>query len=119
MLYILIIIIGGIASFFGPWWVVAPVCFALCWWKAKTAKSAFGVSALAAVTLWVGYSLYLNTVSEVNMSDKIAGIFTGGAASLESIPKIGIIITIVTLVSGLSGGFAGMAGVQVRNFFKA
>ena len=119
MIYILIIILGAIASFFGPWWIIGPVCFAVCYWKATKPGKAFAISALAAISLWLGYSLYLNAVSEVNLSDKIAGIFTGGAPALDGVPKIAVIILLVSLVSGLVGGFSGMAGVQVRKFFKA
>lgn len=119
MMYILIIILGGILSYFGPWWIIAPVCFAVCYWKAKGSGQAFGISALASISLWLGYSLYLNAVSEINLAGKVAGIFTGGVPALDGIPKIAVIIVIVSLISGLTGGFSGMAGVQVRKFFKA
>lgn len=119
MLYILIIVVGGILSYFGPWWVIAPVCLVLSAWKAKDAKEAGLTAAAAAVTLWVGYATYLNVVAEVDLSAKIADLFTGGVGFLSKVPKVAFIFTIMTLIISAVSSFSGMAGVHIRQFFKA
>ncbi len=119
MAYLLILVLGGIASLFGPWWVIAPVCFAVSWWKCKKGGQAFGISALAVVTLWLGYSFYLHSAASVDFSARVAGIFTGSIPALQNAPGIAVVLVIAGLVSGLVGGFSGLAGVQIRKFFKA
>lgn len=118
MLYWSIIILGAVASMIGPWWSVALVAFLVSAFKAKTAKQAFGVSATAAVTLWVGYSLILVFSGKENLVDKIASLFAGNNALLTSIPSVGLIITVVTLIASLTTGFAGLAGKHLSNLVK-
>lgn len=118
MLYLLILIIGGIASFFGPWWIIAPVALILCWWKAKTPAEAYAISAAATVSLWIGYATFLNATADVSLIEKIANMFTGGIGFLAKVPKIGLVFTVMTLIATAIGGFAGMSGVQMRRYFK-
>lgn len=118
MLYLLILVIGGIASYFGPWWIIAPVALALCWWKAKTPKEGYLISAAATVSLWIGYAIFLNATADVNLIDKIAEMFTGGVGFLSKIPKIGLVFGIMTIIATAIGGFAGLSGVQMRRYFK-
>jgi hypothetical protein len=117
MLYLIIILLGAIASLIGPWWSIALVAFFVCAFIAKTPGQAFRISAAAGGTLWVGYSLILIYSGKENLVDKIAGIFAGSSAFLGSIPGLALILFIVTLVATLSTGFAGMAGRQIRNLF--
>jgi hypothetical protein len=118
MLYLLILIIGSVASYFGPWWIIAPVALSLCWWKAKTPKEAFITSAAATVTFWLGYAIFLNAMADVNLIDKIADLFTGGVGVLAKVPKIAFVFTIMTLIAISIGGFAGISGVHMRRYFK-
>ncbi|MCA0365958.1 MAG: hypothetical protein LCH67_18105 [Bacteroidetes bacterium] len=118
MLYILIIVIGGLLSIFLPWWIIAPVALGLSWWKAKNIKEAASISAAAVVTLWIGYATYLNIVSEVNLTDKIADLFTGGVGFLSKIPKTVFVFSIMTLIASTIGAISGTAGVQLRRYFR-
>jgi hypothetical protein len=118
MLFALILITGGILSFFGPWWIIAPVCMALCWWKAKSSTEGALVAALATLSLWVGYSIFLNFNSEVDMMAKIADLFTGGLGALSELPKAGFVFAIIAVISILIGGLSGAAGVQIRKFVE-
>jgi len=116
MLYLLILVAGGVLSWLGPWWTIAPVCFVLCWWKARSAGNAFWVSALAGITLWVGYGTYLHLAADVDLAGRVAGIFTGGAPALSWLPGIVLVSLISGLVVGLVSGFSGLAGVKMRAF---
>lgn len=118
MLYFLIIILGAIASLVGPWWLLPLVACLICALKARSAKQAFVVSSLAAVTLWTGYSLILVFSGKENLVDKIGALFAGNSAMLSNIPSLALILTIVTLVAGLTTGFAGLAGKHLRMMFS-
>lgn len=114
MVFILIVILGGILSFFGPWWLIAPLCFALNYWRTPRSRSAFWTSAVAVSVLWVGYAFYLNLVSTIDLNDRMAGVFIPGGG----FPGIILTTFITLLIAILVGGFSGMSGVQVRKFFE-
>lgn len=118
MLYFSIMILGAIASLVGPWWALPLVACLICALKAKTPAQAFGVSSLAAVTLWTGYSLILVFSGKENLVDKIGTLFAGNSALMANIPSLGLILAIVTLVAGLTTGFAGLAGKHLRMMFS-
>ncbi len=118
MLYLLIVILGAVLSYFLPWWIVAPLIFALSWWKGKSASNAALVASTALVTLWVGYATFLNLTSDINLADKIGAIFGGESGPISKMPKTGLIFTVLTLISTILGGLSGSAGVMAREYFK-
>lgn len=118
MLYLLILLIGGFLSYFGPWWVIAPVCFVLCCWRSRNPTRAFWVSALAGVTLWLGYSVYLHFVAGPDLAAQVAGIFTAGVPALASIPGIALVLLIAAVVVALVAGFSGLAGAQMKRLIR-
>jgi uncharacterized membrane protein len=118
MLYILIVVLGGILSYFLPWWVVAPLIFGLSWWKAPSAGNAAKIGIAALVTLWLGYAMFLNLSSEINLMDKVGAIFGGESGPLSKVPKTALIFTVMTIIVTALGGLAGSAGVMAREFFK-
>lgn len=117
MRYILVVFMGGVLSFFGPWWIIGLVCFTVYGLSARPARRAFWTSALAGITVWLAYTMYLHLTSEVDLAMKVAGIFTAGIPAFNSIPGIVIILLVSALVSGLVSGFSGLAGAKARQFF--
>ena len=108
MLYILILISSAVAQYFGPWWTLPLVCFALCFWKANSAKSAFAVPAAAALTLWVGYAGFLHYTTNGVMTTKITQLF------LQKLPYDAALIAITGILAGVVAGLAGLAGFYGR-----
>ncbi|MFN4145271.1 MAG: hypothetical protein ACK4GN_05560 [Runella sp.] len=106
MLFLLILVIATIAQWFGPWWLMPIVCFILCFWKSATPKQAYGVAFSAISTLWLGYAMYQNYITQGVMTDKIAELFR--------IPNPPLLFTAVTLVGGTVAGLAGLAGYYCR-----
>lgn len=114
MLYVLILLFGGVCSYFGPWWTIAPVCFISCFLLPQKAVSTFWTSAFAGVTLWVGYSLYLHLSAKIGLTTKVAGIFTSALPALADMPAIALVLIIVVCVVGPISGFSGLAGLKLR-----
>lgn len=114
MIYLIILIAGAILSVFGPWWIVAPVAFIVCRWKAKSGKQAFGQSTLALITLWVGYLTYIYLKSNVNLANKMMGVLTSSADGLGSALNITVIIAITTVLAIIVGGLGGVAGFNLK-----
>jgi len=119
MLYILILLFGGVCSYFGPWWTIAPVCFVICFLlPQKKPASAFWTSAFAGVTLWAGYSVYLHLGAEAELTTKVAGIFTAGLPALADMPAIALVLIIAACVTGPVSGFSGLAGIKLRQLIR-
>ncbi|MDP5140378.1 MAG: hypothetical protein NWP83_07900 [Spirosomaceae bacterium] len=118
MLYILIIILGGIASFFLPWWIVAPVCFGICFWKSESGKSAFAIGSAAISSLWLIYSLYLYFTADADILTPMAQLISGSGA-LSKLPQTALGFTIMLLIAGLVGGFSGLAGYHSGQLVKS
>lgn len=118
MLLILTIIFGAIGSFLGPWWIVIPICMALCYWQASSGKQAFFISAAGILLLWIGYSAWLHFTSQVDLVQPLAQLFLNSEALLPSYQANGLIFSIVALIAGLIGGFGGLAGYQVQKLIR-
>lgn len=118
MVFFLILALGGLASYFGPWWSVAPICFFLNFALTRRSRNAFWTSAVAVALLWLGYAVYLDVLASTDFNERIAGVFTAGSPTLSGMPGSVITYFIMILIAVLVGGFSGMAGVQVRKFFR-
>ena len=118
MLFLFILIVGALFSFFGPWWVIAPVCFVGCWWLSKRPAHAFWMSALGGATLWVGYSAYLHFTTGSGLTGQLAGIFTGGAPAFAGAAGVAVMLAVAALVAALLSGFSGLAGLRIKQLVR-
>lgn len=118
MLFIFILVVGALLSYFGPWWIIAPVCFGSCWWLSRRPARAFWISAGAGATLWIAYSLYLNFAGGSVLAVQVAGIFTGGASVLSGTTGLVLMLAVAALVVALVSGFSGLAGLRMRQLLR-
>lgn len=118
ILFSLLVVLGLAVSFFGPWWSIGLVSFILCYQLGKTAGSAFGLSALAAIFVWGGASWVKHAQAEAPITDKMAGLFQSSIPALQGLPSLGVVLLFVVLLGGLLGGLSGLAGFQVKQLFK-
>ncbi len=118
MIYLLILLAGGFLSYFGPWWIIAPVAWIVCRWKARAASQAIKQSASAVGTLWLSYAVYIHFVTDGTITNHMSGILT----STENGPGTGtntvLIFGIVIVLSGLIGGLSGLAGYRMKGLEK-
>ena len=118
MLYFLILVISAIASYFLPWWVIAPIAFLLCAWKAEDGLKAYAIPAAAITTLWVAYATYLNVSTGGVISQNIGHLFTANSPFLQKLPTVGLLMFVMTLIGANVAGFAGLAGFHFRQLLK-
>lgn len=118
MLYVAILLLGGVCSYLGPWWAIAPVCLVICFFLARKPAHAFWNSSIAGVTLWSGYSIYLHIGAEAELTTRVAGIFTAGLPALTDIPAIIFVLILVICVVVPLSGFSGLAGVKLRQLIR-
>src|SRR5690606_29518215 len=118
MLFLFILVVGALLSYFGPWWIIAPVCFAGCWWLSRRPSRAFWQSAGAGALLWVGYSVYLHVATGSSLVAQVAGIFTAGAPFAAGTAGVVLMLAVSALVVALVSGFSGLAGLRMRQLVR-
>lgn len=118
MLFLFILVAGALLSYFGPWWIIAPVCFAGCWWLSRRPARAFWQSAGAGALLWVGYGVFLHATSESDLAAQVAGIFTAGASFAAGTAGVVLMLVVSALVVVLVSGFSGLAGLRIKQLIR-
>lgn len=118
MPYILILIVSAIAQMFLPWWIIAPIAFAVGLVASKSASGAFFAGAGAIATLWIAYALYLNVSADGLMLDRIGNLFAENLKFLKNMPFTLSFFAIMALIGGLVGGFSALAGYQLKRLVK-
>jgi hypothetical protein len=106
LLFFLILAASFILQLFLPWWIIAPVAFALALWKGTSSRQAFWSGFAAIVFLWAATALVIHLRNEGILTAKIAGLF--------ALPFSGLMILITAIVGGLVGGLAALSGFYCR-----
>lgn len=109
---LLIALISLLAQLVLPWWSVAIVAFAVCFWRGPASRnlgagSAFLYGFAGVALVWLAYALLIHSRTD--------GIFTGRMSQLlfKTDASVGLILA-TTVLGGLVGGLAGLAGHFTR-----
>ena len=104
---ILIAVLSLVAQLVLPWWSLAIVAFAVCFWRGDGAGAAFLYGFVGVALVWLGYALLIHLRTD--------GIFTGRMGELLFKSNNALLPTLATtILGGLVGGLAGMSGYLVR-----
>ncbi len=108
---ILIAVISLLAQLVLPWWSVAIVAFAVCFWRSTSAGRAFWHGFAGVALVWLLYALMIHVRTD--------GILTGRMGQLIFKADGAVFPLLVTaLLGGLVGGLAAMSGYYVRLLFQ-
>jgi len=102
LLFMLIFLTGLIAQLFLPWWIIAPIAFALAFWKAPSAGTAFGSGFVGIALGWLIVSLVIHFRTD--------GILTSRMAQLLPVRFPALLILLTATIGGLVGGLGALAG---------
>jgi hypothetical protein len=102
-----ILILGGLASWFFPWWSIAIVCFGVGAWLNDSPGKSYALGMAAVTLLWSGYAGFLNNANGGLLASKISELFKGKVSGTQ-------LIFVSGLIGGLVGGFATMTGAYFR-----
>ena len=109
---LLIALFSLLAQLVLPWWSLAVVAFAVCFWRGPAPRSlnagnAFLAGFAGVALVWLSYALLIHVRTD--------GIFTGRMSQLllKADTSAGLMLATAVL-GGLVGGLAGLAGYFVR-----
>lgn len=114
MLTFLIVILSLILQFFLPWWIIAPIAFAVSAWKAYSGWNAFRTSFSAIFILWIAMGLVYSVPNNHILANRVGMMLNLPESSINWIYML--IITGIT--GGLAAGFSGLTGFYFREGFK-
>ena len=104
---LLIALLSLLAQLVLPWWGLAIVAFAVCYWRSPTPGRAFWYGFAGVALVWLAYALLVHVRTD--------GIFTGRMSQLLFKTDSPALLLLVTAVlGGFVGGLAGLAGYFAR-----
>ena len=105
----IIIIITYLAQMFLPWWIVAVICFVVCYFANLSKFVAFASSLLAIFVLW-----YVKAwMSDGNFDEPMSillGNVMGGISG-------GAVLFLTAMIGSIVGGLSGLLGAWSRLLF--
>lgn len=103
------LILGASASFFMPWWVIAPVFAAIAFFTKLSPTASLAIGTLAGTTLWASYASILGAADGMKLSGMVGNIFQGLSPTQ--------LVSITGTLGGLIGGMGALTGSYFRSIF--
>jgi len=104
---VLIAFLSLFAQFFLPWWTLAIVAFAVCYWRSPGAGWAFWYGFVGVAIIWLMYAMLIQLRTD--------GVFVGRMSELLFKANMSFLPALATtVIGGLVGGLAGLSGFYVR-----
>lgn len=105
--FLIIVLLSVLAQLVLPWWSVALVAFAVCFWRSQTGMQAFWAGFAGIASVWQLYALFIHIQND--------GILTGRMSQLLFKANSPIVLLELTvLIGGLIGGLAALSGYMCR-----
>ena len=110
MLFLVILILSFLCSYFLPWWFIAVIAFAAAYfWGRKPGKSF--LSGFAAVFLaWALLALLKSIPNDNMLAERVAKLF--------QLPNWILLLLVTAFIGGLVGGMSALSGTLVKKALK-
>jgi hypothetical protein len=110
MLFLIILILSIISSYFLPWWIVAIIAFLVALFMGKTSGKSFWSGFGGVFIAWGLLALFKSIPNDNILAKRVAQLF--------QLPNWMLILLITALIGGLVGGMSALSGVLVKKAFK-
>jgi hypothetical protein len=110
MLFLIILILSFIASYFLPWWVIALIAFLAALFLGKTTGQSFWSGFGGVFIVWVVLALIKSTPNDNMLASRVIQLFP--------LPHNWILLLLITaLIGGLVGGMSALSGILAKKVF--
>lgn len=110
MLFLVILILSFICSYFLPWWFMAVVGFVAAYFFGKKPGKAFLSGFLAVFFAWSLLALFKSIPNDNILATRVA--------HLMQLPNWILLLIVTGITGGLVGGMAALSGALTRKAFK-
>ena len=105
IVFILIILLGGAASYWLPWWTIAPVAFLVVLVLHQRPFAAFLTALLAGWILWAGWTFFTDLQNDHILSQRMSLLIFRQASPILAIAAGAIPAALVSGLAALSASF--------------
>jgi hypothetical protein len=110
MLFLIILILSFVSSYFLPWWMVAIVAFLAAFIIGKTPGRSFWSGFAAIFIVWTVLALFKSIPNNNILASRVVQLFP--------IPhKWVLLLAITAAIGGLVGGIGALSGVLLKRAF--
>ena len=110
MLFLIILILSFVASYFLPWWIVALIAFLAALFLGKTSGKSFWSGFGGVFIVWVILALIKSIPNDNMLASRVIQLFP--------LPHNWILLLLITaLIGGLLGGMSALSGILVKKVF--
>jgi len=110
MLFLVILILSVICSYFLPWWFVAVIAFAAACFFGKKPGKAFLSGFIAVFFAWSLLALFKSIPNDNILATRVA--------HLMELPNWILLMIVTGIIGGIVGGMAALSGTLARKAFK-
>jgi hypothetical protein len=110
MLFLIILVLSIICSYFLPWWFVAVITFAAAYFVGKKPGRSFLAGFAGVFLAWVILALLKSLPNDNILANRVAHLF--------QLANWILLLLVTGLIGGLVGGMAALSGALVRKSFK-
>jgi hypothetical protein len=110
MLFLIILILSFLASYFLPWWIVALIAFLAALFLGKTSGQSFWSGFGGIFIVWVILALIKSIPNDNMLASRVIQLFP--------LPHSWVLLLFITaLIGGLVGGMSALSGILVKKVF--
>src|ERR1700761_677429 len=107
MLFLIILVLSFVCSFFMPWWAVAVAAFAAALFINKKPVHAFWSGFLAIFILWTVWALFKSIPNDNALAGRVIPLFP--------LPHSWLLLLLITaIIGGLVGGMGALSGALLK-----
>jgi hypothetical protein len=110
MLFLIILILSFVCSYFLPWWFVAVIAFAAALAIGKKPGRSFLAGFLAVFIAWAIMALLKSVPNDNILATRVA--------HLVQLPNWVTLLIAASFIGGLVGGLAALSGALLRKAYK-
>jgi hypothetical protein len=110
MLFLIILILSFIASYFSPWWIVVLIAFLTALFLGKTSNESFWSGFGGVFIAWAILALIKSIPNNNMLASRVIQLFP--------LPHSWVLLLFITaLIGGLVGGMSALSGILVKKAF--
>ena|ERR1700744_6472252 len=110
MLFLIILVLSFVASYFLPWWIIALIAFLAALFIGKTSGQSFWSGFGGVFIVWVILALLKSIPNDNMLASRVIQLFP--------LPHSWILLLFITaLIGGLVGGMSALSGILVKKVF--
>jgi hypothetical protein len=110
MLFLVILILSFLCSYFLPWWIIAVIAFLAAFFMNKKLGMSFLSGFAAVFVAWTILALLKSIPNDNMLAERVAKLF--------QLPNWILLLLVTAFIGGLVGGMSALSGALVKKAFK-